>query len=332
MNTIPFSIIRKRFQYTAGISSLDNWESSFFENSLNHRLRYAWQWAEWPSLLELNYRPVNELGIVGAQIECLKNHPVKTPPSTGLVVGDVVEITGTWPGNSDSYTWSQPSSSYGIPGEKRKVTAVWQNETDGVLKNSVVGEELEIVLTNDKDGKKYKRSDGSYIWSNQHQFENYTEPYIQQGTGGFDKINELGKGGGDSWKYISFPDLDVLNLYDRNPFEDTSAREINYRLIDSLLEIDPSYKNSHVWLLTRKPFKEINSSGFVPAMFETFLVSATLADFYRADGQQNKAQYEEAQAEEALTKQLDRIERQNQQARISVITYQSPNSKRHAQI
>ena len=332
MKTIPYSIIKKRFQYTAGISALDNWEASFFENSLNHRLRYAWQWAEWPSLVELNYRPVDELGIVGAQVECLNNHPVKTPPSTGLVIGDVVEITGTWPGNSDSYTWAQPSTSYGLPGEKRKVTVVWQDSTAGSPISSVIGEELEIISTDDKDNKKYERSDGSFIYSTRAEFQSNTERYVQQGVGGFNKVNELGKGGQDSFKFVSFPDLDVLNLYDRNPFEDTSAREINFRLIDSLLEIDPSYTASHVWLLTRKPFEEVISTGSVPAMFETFLVSATLADFYRADGQQNKAMYEEAQAEEALTKQLDRIERQNQQARVSVITYKSPNSKRHAQI
>ena len=256
MNTVLFTSVRDQFQYLAGLSALDSWETTFFETALNRRLKQAWEYAKWPAILEISEVPVNEISVVGAKVKCLKDHPIKQPPSTGLVIGDIVTLTGVY-------------------------------------------------------------STGSLKWA---------------GSGGFDAVNQLGKGGTDSWDYTEFPDEDVLNAYDRNPYTDKYASEIDFNLIDGRVHLDPSYTDANVWLLKRKPFVEVSSSDSVPAIFQSYLVSGVLADFYRSDGQQNKAQYEEAVAEEALLKQLDRIERQSQQDGVSIITHQAPNKRRYAKV
>lgn len=51
MRTIPYNDVERRFQSIAGLQSLTVTDKFFFQNSLNSRLKEAWDRAEWPELL-----------------------------------------------------------------------------------------------------------------------------------------------------------------------------------------------------------------------------------------------------------------------------------------
>ncbi len=332
MKTVSFFSIRNRFQNVAGISALDSWERGFFENTLNRRLKEAWEFSEWSQLKEIKETTLSDAMVVGSLVKCLSAHGTKTPPVTGLAIGDIVEITGKY--SDGTLKWSWPKNSDGFIGEVRTVTQAWENSTDGTLKTAVVGESLTVVLINDDNGKKYSRADGSFIWSSHGQYRDYTQGInASDGVGGFDLANLLGAGGNDSWEYYAFPDLDILGIFNKNPYTNRDASSIDFKLLDGQVYLDTNYtQGGTIWMLTRKKYAEVYPGGDVPAIFEGFLVSAILADFYRADGQQNKAMYEDQQAEKSLLDQIDRSERQNLQDQISIITYNSPNTQRYVQL
>ena len=57
---------------------------------------------------------------------------------------------------------------------------------------------------------------------------------------------------------------------------------------------------------------------------ERFLLSAGVADWYRADGQNDKAAAEEARAENYLLDEIDRAERIQSQNKVVITQYQAP--------
>ena len=63
----------------------------------------------------------------------------------------------------------------------------------------------------------------------------------------------------------------------------------------------------------------------IPAFMESMLLSYTMADYYRADGQNEKAMVEESKGDEHMQTALDRFERLEGQNRISVATYSTRN-------
>jgi len=62
-------------------------------------------------------------------------------------------------------------------------------------------------------------------------------------------------------------------------------------------------------------------TGALPAFLERFLLAATVADFYRSDGQLDKSIAQEGIAEEYMFQGLDRNERLQQQNKVLVTPY-----------
>lgn len=390
MKLIAYADIEKRFQYTAGISQLDNWEKDFFLNTLNRRLKEAWDYAEWPVLKEINHTSPNGVLFEGALIRVLKDTPwmyekpgpIASVFSSADIGRKVIWINKetSWHGlnqfdittishvRADNlaigfggsgnfllienhginwefydnplfkgdyatvksldpygyYEWQWPTGPNGVVGERRTVINPWTNQGD----TSVIGEKLVILEINEKNGKRFRREDNSTIWSNHDQYESKTRPVDTKQRGKFVESYR-----GDYWEFVSYPDLDVLGIFSKNPYTDPLATPIEFKLLNGQVHLDPSYASlDKVWVLTKKPFVQVSAGQSVPAIFQNFLLSSILADFYRADGQQNKAMYEDQRAEKALEDQLDKIERQNLQAQIPVISYTSPNTKRYVQL
>lgn len=107
---------------------------------------------------------------------------------------------------------------------------------------------------------------------------------------------------------------DILNVYDKSPYSDISALSIFYTLIDGRIVLDPKYPQASVYVLSRQAFTPYtDASTNIPDFLQSYLLSAILADFFRGDSQYDKAQVEESRAEEFLLKQIDRVEKQQQQ-------------------
>ncbi len=124
---------------------------------------------------------------------------------------------------------------------------------------------------------------------------------------------------------------DVLQVFNKNPYTDRTARQIPYKLIDGdvLLNVDEMIYEDQVWLLVKKQFNEYNeSSTDIPKFLESYLMSAILSDFYRGDGQTDQATKEDGRAEEFLLRQIDRVEKLQQQNKPTILSYnnQAPNS------
>ncbi len=119
-------------------------------------------------------------------------------------------------------------------------------------------------------------------------------------------------------------DEDILQVYNKNPHADRTARVINYQLIDSkiYLNVNEIIYNAEVFALIKKAFVEYDENSMnIPKIFESYLTSAMLSDFYRGDGQGDLASREEGRAEEFLIRQIDRIERLQQQNPLMVTQY-----------
>jgi|14_taG_2_1085336.scaffolds.fasta_scaffold19628_1 hypothetical protein len=122
---------------------------------------------------------------------------------------------------------------------------------------------------------------------------------------------------------------DVLAVYDKNPWVDISANTINYTLMGDKIALQPRYPNSSVFILEKTAFVPYSdSSTNIPEFLEAYLASAILASFFRGDGQYDKAGIEEQRAEEFLLRQIDRVERtQNQNAPLVGTYYTNSQSR-----
>jgi hypothetical protein len=239
-----------------------------------------------------------------------------------LLKGDYATVkTVTSYGN---YKWQWPTGPNGVVGERRIVLNPWDDNGT----STIIGEVLVILSISESNNKTYRRDDNSVISSNQAQYESQTRVVKAEQRGEFIPLYQ-----GEWWEFLDFPDFDVLGIFSENPYTDKRATPIDFKLLNGQVHLDPSYASlDKVWILTKKPFIQISAGQSVPAIFQNFLLSSILADFYRADGQQNKAMYEDQRAEKALDDQVDKLERQNLQAQVPVITYTSPNTKRYVQL
>lgn len=121
---------------------------------------------------------------------------------------------------------------------------------------------------------------------------------------------------------------DVLQVYDFHPWEDIQAQVLNYTLLDGRIVVNPVYGQSHVHLLTKKDFVPYTeNSQDIPAFFQNYLVHGILGDFFRGDNQMEKAQAQEALAEEYLMKEIDRVERLEQQNTPTVNQYKASKNQ-----
>lgn len=117
-------------------------------------------------------------------------------------------------------------------------------------------------------------------------------------------------------------DYDILDAWDRNPYKDRSAVKVNYDLIDSRVILPKTYQNESVFVLSKKQFSDYSEgSTDIPRFFENYITSGVLSDFLRGDGQDQKANAEDSRSEEFLLRQIDRVEKLQQQNQPAVGVY-----------
>lgn len=145
-------------------------------------------------------------------------------------------------------------------------------------------------------------------------------------------LNSVSISSDSTGNYVgSTGDKDILEVWNKNPYLDRTARKIPYNLIDSkiYLNVDEFIYNNEVHVLEKKSFVPYTeTSTDIPAIFENYLTSAILSDFYRGDGQADQAGREDNRAEEFLLRQIDRVEKLQQQNKPTIQSYnnQSQNS------
>lgn len=131
--------------------------------------------------------------------------------------------------------------------------------------------------------------------------------------------------------------FDVFGVFDRNPYQDSNAIRIDHTLIDGYLVLPKNTSATKVFVVGSKvPHDDYGESYFsgqgrndIPAFMEWSLIAYGMSDFYRSDGQNEKAMLEEQKAEEYIQQALERFERVESQNQVTVNSYPSSHSSSH---
>ena len=117
--------------------------------------------------------------------------------------------------------------------------------------------------------------------------------------------------------------FDVYSVWDKVPWEDRTARRIEYTLMGGYLVLPAETSETTVYVVgSQVPATDYgDGTTTLPAFLERFLLASSVADFYRADGQTDKSFAEEQRAEAYLLDELDRNERLQQQNKVLVTPY-----------
>ncbi len=117
--------------------------------------------------------------------------------------------------------------------------------------------------------------------------------------------------------------FDVYAVWDKVPWEDDTARQISYSLIGGYLVLPADTSETTVYVVgSQVPSDDYGGSETnIPQFLERHLLAACIANYYVADGQNDKAQLEDAKAEEYLMQEIDRVERLQQQNKIVINSY-----------
>ena len=119
--------------------------------------------------------------------------------------------------------------------------------------------------------------------------------------------------------------MDVFQVWTKNPLTDRNAILLDYQLINGYLVLPADSSASSVFIVGNQvPASDYGTGTLdLPAFLERYLLLACVADYYKADGQLDKALAQEQMAEETLALELDRVERLNSMNKITVNTYPS---------
>ena len=119
--------------------------------------------------------------------------------------------------------------------------------------------------------------------------------------------------------------MDVFQVWTKNPLTDRNAILLDYQLINGYLVLPADSSASSVFIVGNQVPASDYGTGTtdLPAFLERYLLLACVADYYKADGQLDKAMAQEQMAEETLVLELDRVERLNSMNKITVNTYPS---------
>jgi hypothetical protein len=117
--------------------------------------------------------------------------------------------------------------------------------------------------------------------------------------------------------------FDVYAVWDKVPWEDQTARQISYSLLGGYLVLPADTSETTVYVVgSQVPSNDYGGAETdLPQFLERHLLSACIADHYRAEAQNEKSNLEEAKAEEYLLQEIDRVERLQQQNRIVINSY-----------
>ena len=119
--------------------------------------------------------------------------------------------------------------------------------------------------------------------------------------------------------------MDVFQVWTKNPLTDRNAILLDYQLINGYLVLPADSSASSVFIVGNQVPASDYGTGTtdLPAFLERYLLLACVADYYKTDGQLDKALAQEQMAEETLALELDRVERLNSMNKITVNTYPS---------
>jgi hypothetical protein len=120
--------------------------------------------------------------------------------------------------------------------------------------------------------------------------------------------------------------FDVFSVWNKNPFTEVSAVQRSFSLVNGYLVLPAENSDTTVFVVgSLVPASDYgDGTTTLPQFMERFLLSAGVADWYRADGQNDKAAAEEARAENYLLDEIDRAERLQSQNKIVITQYQAP--------
>lgn len=122
--------------------------------------------------------------------------------------------------------------------------------------------------------------------------------------------------------------MDVFSVFDKNPLSDRTAFKLDYNLINGYLVLPANSSQNSVFVMGNQVTPSSYGDGggetsTLPRFLERYLLLATIADWYKSDGQLEKAIQQEQMAEETLALEIDRVERLEGMNKISVNTYPS---------
>ena len=117
--------------------------------------------------------------------------------------------------------------------------------------------------------------------------------------------------------------FDVFAVYTDNPYENIQASQIEYRLIGDYMVLPARTSETSVFIVgTKVPSDDYgNTTLDIPQFMDRMLLAYCLADYYRADGQNDKALSEEQRDEEYFAQEIDRFERMESQNFITINQY-----------
>lgn len=121
--------------------------------------------------------------------------------------------------------------------------------------------------------------------------------------------------------------MEIHQVYTKNPFTDSTAVLLDFKLLDGYLILPANSSVSSVFIVgtaVRPTYgKDAGEESNVPDFLANYLVAGALSDFLRGDGQTEAAFQEENRAEEYLALEIDRAERLQSQNKITFNTYPS---------
>ncbi len=119
--------------------------------------------------------------------------------------------------------------------------------------------------------------------------------------------------------------LDVFGVYDKNPYTDRTAVQLDYRLVNGYIVLPAESSATSIFVVGNQvpPSDYGDGTTTLPRFLERYLVLACVSDWYKADGMLEKSLAEEAVAEETLALEIDRVERLEGMNKITIQTYPS---------
>ena len=122
--------------------------------------------------------------------------------------------------------------------------------------------------------------------------------------------------------------MDVFAVFNKNPLADRQAIKLEYQLINGYLILKADANDTSVFVQGNQVTPSSYGDGLgepstLPRFLERYLLLATVADWYKSDGQLSKSVEQDAIAEETLALEIDRVERLEGMNKISVNTYPS---------
>lgn len=119
--------------------------------------------------------------------------------------------------------------------------------------------------------------------------------------------------------------LDVFGVYDKNPYTDRTAVQLDYRLVNGYIVLPAESSATSIFVVGNQvpPSDYGDGTTTLPRFLERYLVLACVSDWYKADGMLEKSLAEERVAEETLALEIDRVERLEGMNKITIHTYPS---------